>query len=418
MKNKTPSFAFLLFALTLLNSANPLLAQSVITGTLQGHDNKPMKKPLVLMSVGGAEEKTIIIETDEKGVFRHETHDSGLHFLNFVGVNHRPQQVVLYMEKPREVKINVTLTPPDYLQDLSRAELRGSNGKSRINSKRLEKQPDGKFVAVFETTEPSVEYLIRNATTSREPVTGTNAREYSILSYGGIKEKNIVLRQALWIKYLNMVFPHPETGRSTPSDLIDAKIISKALDELTPTSPFWMLRWLFPDDYLQKAVLATGQPDRYKDYAERSIESWPYGIRGWGFSGLMKKAAEKEETAEADRLYNRLQELSPESPGGKFEKLQRERKAAAKVVAGTQVPAFKAHSLGDTSVVYTPDNMQAKIYLIDFWATWCAPCIQEFPYLQKAYDQFHNKGFEILSYSLDASREVVVRFRKERFPMP
>lgn len=141
-------------------------------------------------------------------------------------------------------------------------------------------------------------------------------------------------------------------------------------------------------------------------------------MRGWGYKELISQAAAKGDTIEVDRLYDMLQKLSPESGAAKYEKLQRERKAAAKVVLGSRVPSFKAHSLEDTAVVYTPDNIKAKFYLIDFWATWCGPCIEEFPHLQKAYDKYHDKGFEILSFSVDASREVVERFRKERFAMP
>ncbi len=46
------------------------------------------------------------------------------------------------------------------------------------------------------------------------------------------------------------------------------------------------------------------------------------------------------------------------------------------------------------------------------------PCVRQIPYLQKAYDRFRSKGFEILSYSVDSRREAVVHFRTERYPMP
>ncbi|GGH65999.1 hypothetical protein GCM10011379_19700 [Filimonas zeae] len=39
-----------------------------------------------------------------------------------------------------------------------------------------------------------------------------------------------------------------------------------------------------------------------------------------------------------------------------------------------------------------PDTLQGKVILIDFWATWCIPCMQEMPYLQKVYDQYKHRS--------------------------
>lgn len=43
--------------------------------------------------------------------------------------------------------------------------------------------------------------------------------------------------------------------------------------------------------------------------------------------------------------------------------------------------------------------------LLDFWASWCAPCIEEIPYLKKTYATYRDQGFEIVSISLDRDRE-------------
>ena len=44
---------------------------------------------------------------------------------------------------------------------------------------------------------------------------------------------------------------------------------------------------------------------------------------------------------------------------------------------------------------------KGKVVLIDFWASWCSPCIKEIPNMKRLYNQYKNKGFEIVSISID-----------------
>ena len=84
---------------------------------------------------------------------------------------------------------------------------------------------------------------------------------------------------------------------------------------------------------------------------------------------------------------------------------------------GADMPKFSLRALGNDSVSITNQTVKGKFTLVDFWATWCAPCLSEMPDLHEAYDKFSSRGFQILSISADASPSVVTRFR-EKWPMP
>jgi peroxiredoxin len=59
-------------------------------------------------------------------------------------------------------------------------------------------------------------------------------------------------------------------------------------------------------------------------------------------------------------------------------------------------------------------QMKGKVILIDFWATWCAPCVAELPNVKAAYDRLHSRGFEVVGISFDNSRDALTKFIAEK----
>ncbi len=85
---------------------------------------------------------------------------------------------------------------------------------------------------------------------------------------------------------------------------------------------------------------------------------------------------------------------------------------------GRLVPTFAWPSLEDSLQLISPLSLQGSVVLVDLWATWCAPCRREMPFLHEAYARFQNQGFEIVSVSFDVSPGRVEAFRRGPFPMP
>ncbi len=70
-----------------------------------------------------------------------------------------------------------------------------------------------------------------------------------------------------------------------------------------------------------------------------------------------------------------------------------------------QAPDFELQTINDDDVALS-DFLGDGPVIINFWATWCKPCVEEMKYYQNIYDEYKNKGLKLLAISEDNERSV------------
>lgn len=87
------------------------------------------------------------------------------------------------------------------------------------------------------------------------------------------------------------------------------------------------------------------------------------------------------------------------------------------VDAGVEAPAFALPALGDGERALA--ELRGRVVLLNFWATWCKPCEDEMPSMQRLYRELAGPGFELLAVSVDETPEPVAEFvRRFRLGFP
>lgn len=432
--------------------------RTVITGKLIGSGGDSIPKADVHLLRFNQSKPLISVEAAEDGSFRLVTDVSGLFRLQFTGVNHQSHEIVLLIEKSAEIGVNAKLKGHDYVTDFSGARIIGDfNNFSSSTGKPLEKQPDGTFVAEFDRAGERFVYQLLGLTAGGGSVNGTQSEDYvydgggdyrsvitpsngrvkivfdpnlltrskeqaqvifrdvnsvaarfatiyeamlkrrkslqaavaaykktgkpldefnynwsadaAVLSKQITREKNPALRRAFLLSYLDL-------GYGAFGAKLNPTLARKALAEIAPTSPLWSIE----PRLIGVALNNSNQSENYASYVQQAIEN------------------------HSDATVKRI--------------VKAEYAPTRNIMVGKDVPTFSLVDLNDPKIIYTSENLKGKIVLIDFWATWCVPCIEEMPNLHKQYEKYKEKNFEILSISLDEKADIVQKFRSQKWKMP
>jgi thiol-disulfide isomerase/thioredoxin len=103
---------------------------------------------------------------------------------------------------------------------------------------------------------------------------------------------------------------------------------------------------------------------------------------------------------DADRIINSIQQA------------EEIRKIRRTLTNGAKFPDFSEKDLLGNPL--SVSKYEDKVVLVDFWATWCVPCVAELPNIIKAYNKHHSNGFEVIGISLDQDEQKLKSFLKAK----
>ncbi len=217
------------------------------------------------------------------------------------------------------------------------------------------------------------------------------------------KIKSPITKQLAILSYLQLAL----FGQKT----LDSKIVESAFTKIKPSSLLWAV-----DPRILGMSFGYGDFQGSPDFTDSVVSENPNrDVVGFVLFMKISQAKYSGDQETAKKLYSKLVN---EYGDTQFGMVAKRLPIDTKIEKGKKVPDFEVVSYEDSSKTISNKSLLGHVYMIDFWASWCKPCLGEMPNLQEAYNKYKDKGFEILSLSFDQKPEDVAKFRKGQWKMP
>ena len=385
--------------------------QITVGGTLLGSDGKPMRHARI--KVERSSGKVIARATaDTDGRYTFALREPGGYALTARGRRHETIEVPLVLTSRQPVQLYIALTASEA-------------GDDRLPEVTSHPVTVGEIVAIYLDVEARKRRISRIiAAKTVESKWGTRRiavteKDLTLLDEERVPvlerietESQPLLRQWLLLRFFDEFRLQIQNQYQ--------HLALEALQTVPPTSPLWTFEawFIFGASNLITIISRNADsPEEVAEYVQRVIDGHPDPEVRAQFLDVGLYAADRAGDEELKwRYYNQLQTEHRRTYNAA--RARRDFDEKRKVQFGKPVPKFRFVSLDDRKEIYTNRRLLGTTYLIDFWGTWCAPCIREIPEIQDAYDKYREAGFQILSVAMRDEKEAIEAFREERYSMP